>query len=138
MTVGIDRIKPFEADAIPSPNLKLTANSVLPYDMFAEHNNNNNPERAPANRNDHQTQPTKSGQLQQPAVNYDYAPVTRTDEPTTSLSCPIPSTLPITTTESETMTVPANESGVLNETDLAVPSDNNKKDVSTTPRKTVV
>ena len=37
MTVGIDRIKPFEVDSIPSPQLNLDANSILPYDMFAEH-----------------------------------------------------------------------------------------------------
>ena len=71
MTVGIDRIKPFEADAIPSPSLKLTANSVLPYDMFAEHNNNN-PERAPDNRNDHHMQPTQSRRSEQATTTYNY------------------------------------------------------------------
>ena len=37
MTVGINRIKPFNMDSIPSPRLNLEANSIIPYDMFVKH-----------------------------------------------------------------------------------------------------
>ena len=37
MKVGIDKIKQFNTDSIPLPRLNLDANSILPFDMFAEH-----------------------------------------------------------------------------------------------------
>ena len=98
MTVGIDRIKPFEADAIPSPNLKLTANSVLPYDMFAEHHNNvNAPEGKRDKVKNHQTQLTTHQRVEQPTPVFSYHPTAST-EPATTLTSP-PSNTRLTTTE---------------------------------------